>query len=232
MTMNSMIDAYVTKRGEKKDSFSTGAVRDTQDGKLRFDLIGVHMMKRLSALLVRGASNYGERNWEKGQNVARTFASLFRHVVGYQEGDQTEDHLAAIVFNAMSIIHVEEEVRAGRLAAELLDLPFYLENPDWQVLARITTWEEQVVLEEMKTYSDGYYVQWIPWEQLKTEVFPSLNEQGFARIMHSLHLKGHVCPQVRDGYVHPHYALQSEVETLQPEEDYRDSEEYGDPRGD
>lgn len=112
--------------GQKKDVTAlTGAQRDNQEGKLRFDLIGLHMLKRLARLLAAGAAKYEERNWEKGQEAGRTLASLWRHVVAYQEGDRVEDHLAAIVFNAMSIMHVEEEVKAGRLPKELLTVGFY-----------------------------------------------------------------------------------------------------------
>ena len=40
-------------------------------------------------------------------------------------GDDAEDNLAAILFNAMAIIHFEEMVRRGVLPAELLDMPNY-----------------------------------------------------------------------------------------------------------
>lgn len=116
---------FKTKSTEKKTVFETGALRDTQEGKPRYDLIGLHMLRRLALLMERGAANYGERNWEKGQNISRTLASLWRHLVQYQEGDREEDHLSAIVFNAMSMIHVEEEVQRGNLPSTLADLPFY-----------------------------------------------------------------------------------------------------------
>jgi hypothetical protein len=88
------------------------------------------MLTRLAGLLERGATHYGERNWEKGQPVSRTLSSLWRHVIAYQQGENTEDHLAAIVFNAMSIIHVEEEVANGQLDPSLLDLSIYNAQPE------------------------------------------------------------------------------------------------------
>jgi len=44
----------------------------------------------------------------------------------YQQGDKSEDHLAAVMFNAMAIIHNEEMIRRGVLPAELDDMPNYL----------------------------------------------------------------------------------------------------------
>lgn len=117
---------YITKGSNGKvDEDITGAKRDNQDDKERYDLLPLHALKRDAALYKRGAEKYGDRNWEKGQRVSRTLASLWRHLVAYQMGERTEDHLAAIRFNAASIIHVEEEVEAGRLPSELLDLDFY-----------------------------------------------------------------------------------------------------------
>lgn len=121
-----MSNFIVRGDGVKKEvTASTGAMRDNQDGKPRFDLIGTHMLRRLARLMEAGAKKYEAHNWEKGQETARTLASLWRHLIAYQEGDRVEDHLAAIIFNAMSIIHVEEEVKAGRLPRELLNVPFY-----------------------------------------------------------------------------------------------------------
>ena len=43
----------------------------------------------------------------------------------YQQGLRDEDHLAAIMFNAMALIHYEEMIERGVLPAELNDIPFY-----------------------------------------------------------------------------------------------------------
>jgi hypothetical protein len=43
----------------------------------------------------------------------------------YQQGKRDEDHLAAIMFNAMALIHYEEMIERGRLPAELNDMPSY-----------------------------------------------------------------------------------------------------------
>ncbi|KKN15007.1 hypothetical protein LCGC14_0990350 [marine sediment metagenome] len=109
----------------QREEFGTGSVRDTQEGKPRFDLISFHGLKRLADLMTKGAEKYGERNWEKGQHVSRFYSSMFRHMMAWREGDLVEDHLAAIVYNAMAIMHMEKEVAQGKLSKELLDVEIY-----------------------------------------------------------------------------------------------------------
>jgi hypothetical protein len=106
-----------------KETFDTGAKRDTHTGKSRPDLISPFAVKRLGDRLAKGAEHYGERNWEKGMPVSRTIASLERHLNQYKRGCNDEDHLAAIMFNVMAIIHFEEAVRYGLLEVDILDLP-------------------------------------------------------------------------------------------------------------
>jgi hypothetical protein len=68
---------------------------------------------------------------------SRCVASLKRHVMKYQQGKRDEDHLAAIMFNAMALIHYEEMIERGRLPAELNDMP------DYQPIARPTARRER-----------------------------------------------------------------------------------------
>ena len=56
---------------------------------------------------------------------SRCVASLKRHLMKYQQGKRDEDHLAAIMFNAMALIHYEEMIERGLLPAELNDMPCY-----------------------------------------------------------------------------------------------------------
>jgi len=108
-----------------RQSFSTGAVRDTADDKPRPDLYSPFAEERVGEWLRLGAVKYSEHNWEQGIPNSRCFASLRRHVMRYQQGDRSEDHLAAVIFNAMAIAHNEEMIRRGVLPAELDDMPTY-----------------------------------------------------------------------------------------------------------
>jgi len=108
-----------------RQSFDTGAVRDTAADKPRPDLYSPFADERVGEWLRMGAEKYCERNWEKGIPNSRCFASLRRHVMRYQQGKRDEDHLAAIIFNAMAIIHNEEMIRRGILPKSLDDMPHY-----------------------------------------------------------------------------------------------------------
>jgi hypothetical protein len=112
--------------GDEKQSFGEDrAVRDTAADKPRPDLISPFAEERQGHWLRMGAAKYAERNWEKGMPFSRCVASLKRHLMKYQQGMRDEDHLAAIMFNAMALIHYEEMIERGRLPAELNDMPHY-----------------------------------------------------------------------------------------------------------
>lgn len=117
---------YVTKDSGARDQFDTGAQRDQQEGRGMPALISPMALRRLAQLMERGAVKYDARNWEKGFPFSRVANSLFRHLLDYMEGDRTEDHLAAIMFNAQALIHQEEMIQRGLMDAGLYDMPDYL----------------------------------------------------------------------------------------------------------
>lgn len=99
---------YITKDSGEREEFSSGAKRDTQEGKPRYDLIPVAPLKRLAELYARGLEKYGENNWTKGMPVSRYVASAMRHLEQARSGDKTEDHWAAVIWNVMAVMHFEE----------------------------------------------------------------------------------------------------------------------------
>jgi hypothetical protein len=113
---------FTTKDSGQRQEFATGAKRDTQSNKPRYALISPFAMKRLASLLARGAEKYDERNWEKGMPFSRFMESAMRHLNQYlMKEDPSEDHLAAVLFNIMAIMHFEE---VGR--TDLDDLPRWI----------------------------------------------------------------------------------------------------------
>ena len=116
----------VKDSGKRRD-FKTGSVRDTREGKGRFDLISPIALKRLAQHYENGGNKYDDRNWEKGQPLASYLDSAIRHLIEFQEGLRDEDHLAAAAWNIFSIIHTEEMISRGVLPKELNDLPSYVE---------------------------------------------------------------------------------------------------------
>lgn len=115
-------DFVVKDSGERKQ-FETGAVRDTSTGKGRFDLIPAYPLFRLAKLYEAGAIKYADRNWEKGIPTGRFLDSAFRHLMNYQNGDRSEDHLTAVAWNIFGLIWTQEQVRRGKLPESLLTLP-------------------------------------------------------------------------------------------------------------
>ncbi len=112
-TMDKQADKFITKDSGERQEFSTGMKRDTQTNKPRYDLVDIPMLKRWAELMARGAEKYGENNWRKAateEEMNRFAASLLRHTFQLLEGDRTEDHGAAICFNAAGYEMVREKI--------------------------------------------------------------------------------------------------------------------------
>ena len=109
----------------RRETFSTGAVRDSAEEKPRPELISPFAMERLAEWLRKGAEKYTPRNWERGIPISRSTASLCRHLLKFQMGSTDEDHVAAILCNAMFIAHTQEMIKRGILPESLDDLPKY-----------------------------------------------------------------------------------------------------------
>jgi hypothetical protein len=121
-----VLDAETAEPFTDKQTFATGAVRDTLDGKPRLELISPLFLNRLGAWLAEGAKKYADRNWERGIPADRSMGSLLRHINAHREGLTDEDHMAAAACNVMFIIHTEEMVKRGKLPAELANIPHYI----------------------------------------------------------------------------------------------------------
>lgn len=112
----------VKDSGERQE-FSTGARRDTQKGKGRFDLLPVRAITRLARHFENGAVKYGDDNWRKGIPLRRYLDSMLRHAFKFTGGADGEDHLAAVIWNACCLLETQEMIRRGLLPKELDNLP-------------------------------------------------------------------------------------------------------------
>lgn len=146
--------AFIVKDSGKRQEFSTGARRDTQDGKgdfsklpmswvrelaqelqklddplVRLDLVPVEMLCRLARIYGAGGLKYDEGNYKKGINLSRYIGSKERHGIAWAEGDQSEDHLAQEAWNCFSMMWTEEAIRRGELPPELGDHGPLLNDP-------------------------------------------------------------------------------------------------------
>ena len=122
--------------GERR-TFKTGAVRDRGDLKPRPDLISPHAQMREGMIMALGAQKYELRNWEKGIPISECLASCQRHIEQAKRGDTDEDHYAQARTNLSFIIHMEEEIKAGRMDPELNDMPKYVQQDTLNTIPNI-----------------------------------------------------------------------------------------------
>ncbi len=104
--------------------FSTGAVRDTSEGKSPMGLVPLDLIKkRLAYHYGKGAEKYGRDNWRLGQPKDATYDSLLRHLESYKSGETDEDHLSAVIWNAFSMMHVDEYLLESHPELEFTRVP-------------------------------------------------------------------------------------------------------------
>jgi hypothetical protein len=111
------------KDSGKRQEFKTGAVRDLQLGKGRYDLLPTRAIRRLAEHYENGAVKYGDNNWLKGMPLKRMMDSAMRHLFKALEGQTDEDHLIAAAWNILGIIELQERIEENLLPKELDDLP-------------------------------------------------------------------------------------------------------------
>ncbi len=149
----------------KRQEFNTGSVRDTREGKGRYDLLPPEAIYRLAVHFANGAVKYGDRNWEKGQPLSRYLDSAMRHLFKYLEGSRVEDHLAAAAWNALCCIQTEHWVSTGKLSKELDDMnnPSVIVMDEWGPdfhNITVTPVQSKAGPIRMAVGSGGYY-KWI-----------------------------------------------------------------------
>ena len=116
---------------EIKDSgertvFSTGANRDAQGGKGRFDLLPKMAIWALAHHYEKGCIKYGARNWEKGIPIQNFLDSGARHATEFELGLTDENHLIACIWNYLSAYETLLRIDMGILPKSLDTLPYPL----------------------------------------------------------------------------------------------------------
>jgi len=81
-----------------------GGNREANKGRGRFDLIPFEGLEALAIWYEGGANKYGDRNWEKGLSVKDCINRMNRHASKAANGRTDEDHLSAVIWNAMAAI--------------------------------------------------------------------------------------------------------------------------------
>jgi hypothetical protein len=92
---------------ETKMTSRTGGVKGTKLA--RFDLIPTSPLRRLAEHFGRGATKYGDRNWERGYQWSLSYAALQRHLNAFWGGENYDPefpdshHLDAAMFHVMAL---------------------------------------------------------------------------------------------------------------------------------
>lgn len=107
---------FVQANNAQRVQFEGGGMRDSQEGKPRFDLLVPEEMPfdrqyltRCARLLAKGAAHYEDRNWEKfGDEEAlnRARSSAFRHFMQWFTKEDDEDHAASVFFNIQAAEYI------------------------------------------------------------------------------------------------------------------------------
>ena len=113
---------YVIKDSGKRQEFDTGAVRDIQENKGRFDLLPAKAITKLAVHFEKGAKKYGDNNWQLGIPAKRYVDSAMRHLFKYMDGQEDEDHLVACCWNIICLLETREMVANGELDPALMIL--------------------------------------------------------------------------------------------------------------
>lgn len=103
--------------------FETGAIRDTQDGKLDFiETLSYTALNRYIRYMTEKKAKYGAGNFKKGIPVESYEKSLMRHIDKYMRNkyekgndEKDQDHLSAIIFNTFGIMHEEEMAKLYKI---------------------------------------------------------------------------------------------------------------------
>ena len=79
------------------------------EGKLRYDLLPADALEELVKVYTKGAAKYAPRNWEKGMDWSKCFASLLRHAFSWAKGEDLDPetgcaHMAHVAWNALALV--------------------------------------------------------------------------------------------------------------------------------
>lgn len=119
---------FTMKDSGTRQEFDTGAQRDAQEGKGIYAHLPHEAIRQLAVHMEHGAKKYDRDNWRKGMPMSRTLESLLRHAHQYADGDRSENHLAAVLFNASVLIETQRGIDVGKLPPTLNDLEIYCGN--------------------------------------------------------------------------------------------------------
>ncbi len=102
--------------------FGTGAVRDAMQHKGLPSQIPMSALRAVARRFEDGAEKYGRDNWKKGIPLSRYIDSIYRHLWDFMDGDESEDHLSAVMWNAMCLYETKDRIDEETLPESLNDI--------------------------------------------------------------------------------------------------------------
>ena len=122
-----MSDTKLKDSGQRSQ-FRTGAVRDLNATKGRFDLLPPGAVRQVARLYQIGNEKYpdgGGRNWERGIPLRSFLDSALRHLFCFMDKQVDEPHLVQATWNLLGLIQTVLWVADGKLSQDLSDdFPF------------------------------------------------------------------------------------------------------------
>jgi len=107
---------YKVKDSGKRQDYKSGMRRDLQEGKPRYDLIPLQELHDLAMHYANGAVKYGDSNWQLAnseEELQRFKGSMLRHAFQIVNGENDEDHVSAVVFNAFAIKYLRRKLNTN-----------------------------------------------------------------------------------------------------------------------
>lgn len=107
--------AGLDRDSENVKAYEGGSFRDRPPGRGIFHVIPPILIKRLASRYEYGDVKYGKTDaFKDGLPVSDCIDSIYRHLLDYIDGDNREDHLAAIVWNVAAIMYYETTASVRR----------------------------------------------------------------------------------------------------------------------
>ena len=105
---------FQIKDSGERHTFASGMRRDTEEGKIKWNLVASGpMLKRWAIHLTGGAKKYDDDNWMKAQGeeeLQRFKKSAYRHFMQWYYDEVDEDHASAVFFNINGAEYVKEKM--------------------------------------------------------------------------------------------------------------------------
>lgn len=120
------------------DLTKTGAGKRFNAGKIRLDLIPPRATEGVAKVFTYGAQKYGDRNWEKCMEWTKMIASMKRHLLEIEKGENIDaesglPHIDHVTANSMMLSEY------ATICAHTDDRPKFIKNTTTPIISQNKT---------------------------------------------------------------------------------------------